>query len=221
LRQNGDVLGVPGSAQRLVAFLALHPRPLLRVFVAGTLWLDSDEEHANASLRSALWRVQRLRCRVVTASTSHVGLAPDIHVDVRIVSRLAHELIARRSLPSQADIEQLCAAGDLLPDWYDDWLVIERERFRQLRLHALDAVCKQLTCARRFCEAAEVALAAIAAEPLRESAHRALIEVHLAEGNVSEAIRQYENYRLLVAVHLGAEPSSELQTWHARVSTLR
>jgi DNA-binding SARP family transcriptional activator len=221
LRQNGDVLGVPGSAQRLVAFLALHPRPLLRVFVAGTLWLESDEDHANASLRSALWRLQRLRCRLVTASASHVGLAPEIRVDVRIASRLAQELIACRAAPSKAEVEQICAAGDLLPDWYDEWLVIERERFRQLRLHALDAVCRRLRGARRFSEATEVGLAAIAAEPLRESAHRALIEVHLAEGNISEAIRQYETYRQLVADHLGAEPSSELQRWHAQVSTSR
>jgi DNA-binding SARP family transcriptional activator len=221
LRQNGDVLAVPGSAQRLVAFLALHPRPLLRVFVAGTLWLESDEDHANASLRSALWRLQRLRCLLVTATPSHVGLAPDIRVDVRSTSKLAQDLIGCRRLPTKAEVELLCAAGDLLPDWYDEWLVIERERFRQLRLHALDAICRQLRGARRYSEAAEVGLAAVAAEPLRESAHRALIEVHLAEGNISEAIRQYETYRQLVAVHLGAEPSSELQRWHAHVSTSR
>ena len=43
--------------------------------------------------------------------------------------------------------------GELLPDWYDDWVLLERERFRQLRLHALDALCDDLTRAGRHWDA--------------------------------------------------------------------
>ena len=57
---------------------------------------------------------------------------------------------------------------------------------------------ERLTAARRFGPALEAALAAVAGEPLRESAHRVLIKAHLAEGNVSEAIRQYHFYRTLL-----------------------
>ena len=74
---------LPPASQRLVAFLALHGRPLLRVYVAGSLWLDSTEDRANASLRTALWRLGRPSCRLVEASTTHVALAPAILVDVR------------------------------------------------------------------------------------------------------------------------------------------
>src|SRR5947208_3414756 len=59
---------LPFSAQRVLAFLALHDRPLQRVYVAGSLWLDSTEAHANASLRTALWRLRRPSCRLVEAT---------------------------------------------------------------------------------------------------------------------------------------------------------
>src|SRR5688572_24208060 len=50
---------LPMSAQRVLAFLALHERPLQRSYVAGSLWLDLPEARAHASLRSALWRLHR------------------------------------------------------------------------------------------------------------------------------------------------------------------
>ena len=59
LRLNGVPIELPLGAQRLIAFLALHNRPLQRGFVAGNLWLESSEERAGANLRSALWRLHR------------------------------------------------------------------------------------------------------------------------------------------------------------------
>ena len=97
--------------------------------------------------------------------------------------------------------------GTSCPDWYDDWVLLERERYRQLGLHALEALSERLTAARRFGPALEAALAAVAGEPFRESAHRVLIKAHLAEGNASEAIRQYHFYRKLLNDHLGLDPS--------------
>ena len=101
--------------------------------------------------------------------------------------------------------------GDLLPDWYEEWLLVERESHRQLRLHALETLCERLTRVGRLHKALEVGLAAVAGEPLRESAHRAVVSVHLEEGNVSEAIRQYRLYRQLVGTELGIEPSERMQ----------
>src|SRR6267143_7006815 len=53
------VVDLPLSAQRVLAFLALHTRSLTRSYVAATLWMDCAEERAGASLRSALWRINR------------------------------------------------------------------------------------------------------------------------------------------------------------------
>jgi DNA-binding SARP family transcriptional activator len=99
---------------------------------------------------------------------------------------------------------------DLLPGWYDDFVIFERERLRQRLLHALEALSRLLVDARRYAQAVEVALEAVHAEPLRESAHRTLLEAHLAEGNLVEARRGYCGYRDLIRRDLGVEPDPAL-----------
>lgn len=201
---------MPLSAQRVVAFLALHERPLHRVHVAGSLWLDTSEERANASLRTALWRLRRPGRALVEATASHIGLGQSVAVDVRETADCAHRVLDSCN-HGRSDLSRLCCAGELLPDWYDDWVLIERERFRQLRLHALEALCAELAEAGDYPGATEAGLAAVAAEPLRESAHRLLMEAHLREGNLGEALRQYELYRRLLLEHLGLQPSPRMR----------
>ena len=60
--------------------------------------------------------------------------------------------------------------GDLLPDWDEDWIQFERERLRQLRVHALEALCRRLSECGRHEEAVDAGQATMAAEPLREAA---------------------------------------------------
>ena len=111
-------------------------------------------------------------------------------------------------------------AHDLLPACYDDWILVECERFHQLRLHALEALCERLTAAERYGEAIDAGLAAVCGEPLRESAHRALIKAHLAEGNYAEAGRQYELCRRILRDELGIVPSEGLRKLMQRVPCL-
>ena len=59
LRGRGRAVPVPHSAQRVLAFVALHDQPVLRRYVAGKLWAESSEEHATSSLRSSLWRLRQ------------------------------------------------------------------------------------------------------------------------------------------------------------------
>jgi DNA-binding SARP family transcriptional activator len=99
-----------------------------------------------------------------------------------------------------------------LPGCYDDWAITERERLRQRILHALEQMSRLLCQQRRFGEAVETAMAAVFSEPLRESAQRALIQSHLAEGNVVEARRVFCDYAQLIRRELGIEPSDELQS---------
>jgi DNA-binding SARP family transcriptional activator len=101
---------------------------------------------------------------------------------------------------------------DLLPGWYDDWVIFERERIRQRLLHALEALSQRLVAAGRWADAVEAAISAVSADPLRESANRVLIEAHLAEGNLVEAHRAYERYRDTVRRELGVEPGERLAT---------
>lgn len=207
---NGVEVHLPMSAQRLLAFVALHDRPLQRAFVAGSLWLDSPEERAYANLRSALWRLHRGGVRLLQVYGPQLSLHRSVVVDLRQA-----EEFARRALHAgddlTGDVEPLLLGGDLLPDWYDDWVVLERERFRQLRLRALDALCERLMRAGRLDAALDVALAAVAGEPLRESSHRAVVRVHLRNGNAAEAIRQYRLCRRLLREQLGIDPSVQME----------
>jgi DNA-binding SARP family transcriptional activator len=210
LRCGGEVVGLPVSAQRLLAFLALHERPVLRPYVAGTLWLDANDERAGASLRSSLWRLNRSGHHLVESTSLQLGLADDVEVDLRSAIGLAGRLIDGTATAGDVDAAEASLDGEVLPDWYDDWLLFERERFRQLSLHALEALADRLVAGGSLGGALRAALAAVRGEPLRESAHRALIRVHLAEGNRSEAIRQAELCRRLLREKLGVDPSPQL-----------
>lgn len=221
LTVDGEKVTLPMPAQRLLAFVALGDRPMLRTYVAETLWLESSEERASGSLRSALWRLRRPGLELVDASSRQLCLASDVVLDVRVLERWAHEALELRdefgNVPAYISEVSNAITGDLLPDWYDDWLMVERERLRELRVRALERVCERHTRAGRFREAIETGFAAVNAEPLRESAHRCLVRVYLAEGNQAEALRSYGVYRNLLHEQLGLEPSPRMEALVARL----
>ena len=136
-------------------------------------------------------------------------LDPSVEVDI-------HEMTQRSRYLMRADEFEIANTdldlfrAELLPEWDEDWLDAERERVRQMRMHALERLCIALSIAGRHGEAIEAGLASIDAEPLRESAQRAVIKVHLAEGNRYEAIRLFKRYERLLADALGIAPSNEL-----------
>lgn len=205
---DGEPVTLPAGAQRLVAFVALQDRPVQRDYVAGTLWLDTPDVRAAANLRSMLWRIQKRAPGLIDARGQRLRLEPGVRVDLRVA-----EDLARRELAGTETVlrDASTFAADLLPDWYDDWVLLERERFRQLRLRALEALCERQLHAGRIGDALEAGLLSLAGEPLRESAHRALVRVHLADGNAVEAVRQYRFCRRLLREHLGVEPTEQLR----------
>jgi DNA-binding SARP family transcriptional activator len=200
---------LPRAVQRLVAHLCLAGRPT-RTAVAGRLWPEVPEERAHASLRSALWRLRRLAPELVAASGSSLCLAAGVRVDVRELHAWAERVRDPRTSADRVGLPDPALLGDLLPGWYDDWVLLERERVRQLRMHALEAQAEKLAAAGRYGEAVQAAYAAVVAEPLRESAHRAVVRVHLVEGNVAEAVRAYDSFRTMLAEELGVAPSSQM-----------
>jgi DNA-binding SARP family transcriptional activator len=208
LRAAGKSRLVPPSSQRLLAYLTLNDGPLLRTQVAGTLWSDAYEVRANASLRTALWRLRRVSPSAVVALGDHLGLSGHVSVDVRELIRLAHRAMGQSIAEDTKTIRALLRTGELLPGWFDDWVLMDRERLRQLRLHALESACTQLIGARNFSSAVELGLAAVALEPLRESAHVALARAFLAEGNRGEAILDFRRFRELLEGELGIGPSA-------------
>ena len=193
--------------ERLVALLALVGRTS-RSRVAGTLWSDMAEGRALACLRTGIWRVNRTAGELVIASRSTLELTSRVEIDVRRYVSTAESRMRSASPTPASDVRGVIGyEGDLLPDWDDEWLLAERERLRQLRLHLLEEEADRLAGAERFGLALEAAFAALSADPLRESAHRTIIGIHLAEGNMSEARRAYQKCRQLLVNDLGVEPS--------------
>ncbi len=209
-----DRVALSSSAQRLLAFLALQDRPRTRTYVARTLWPEATTPRANANLRSSLWRASRTGHRVIDASVQEMALAGNIIVDIHDAVARAHRLLDRScgcdDILDRRTRDDLSA--DLLPEWSDnEWVLLEQEQFHQLRLYALEAMAKRLTTAGRHGEAVAAGLTAVRAEPLRESAHRVLIDAHLAAGNRAAAQHQYEQCRRTLREELGLEPSEALR----------
>jgi len=130
-----------------------------------------------------------------------------VRVDVRELGDWAARVLDPRTAVQDAALPPARLLGDLLPGWYDDWVLLERERLRQLRLHSLEALAVRLAAAGRLAEALQAAYGAVRAEPLRESAHRTVVRVHLSEGNVVEALRAHDAFRDLIQEELGIVPT--------------
>jgi DNA-binding SARP family transcriptional activator len=208
-RPGATVVDLPRGVQRLVAYLGLSHRPP-RTAVAGQLWPDASEAHAHSSLRSAVWRLQKAVPGMVDLSCGALALARGVRVDVRELTQWAHGVLNPRADVDGVMPLDVGQEGELLPGWYDDWVLLERERLRQLRMHTLEALADKLGRAGRYAEAVQAAHAAVRAEPLRETAHRVLVRIHLAEGNVADAVRTYESFRKVLLDEMGVAPTAQM-----------
>ena len=209
LRCDGKDVQLPMSACRLLAFLALRERPVSRSYAADMLWLEVPCDRAHANLRNALWRVHRAGCVLVDRRGEQLRLSKGVHVDVHEARAYAHRVLSGGDL-GQVELDATGLTDELLPDWYDEWLTIQREGYHQLRLHALEALAEHLIESGYPAEALDAGFAAIGADPLRETPHRLVIRVHLAEGNLREAMRQYDFYRRILGEQLGLAPSPKM-----------
>jgi DNA-binding SARP family transcriptional activator len=197
------------NAQRLLAFVGLRGR-VSRTVLAGILWPEVTEEHARGSLRTALWKLPRGDQPLVQGCGDWLVASDSMQVDVHTFTETALGVVQGYGSPVSGHLALgLVGAEDLLPGWDEDWVQLEREHLRQLRLHALDALAEALVRQGKPALALEAAWASVRTEPLRESAHRVVVSVHLAEGNLSEALHHYQAFRQLLNEELGVEPSPQ------------
>ena len=188
--------------------MALHPRAP-RTKLAGLLWPETNDRGALRNVRTALWYLQHTGVPLIELGAG-LTLALEVRADV---DDLVSAAAAIRDEPAQvasADLGVARLDGELLPGWYDDWVLLERERLRHLQLHALEGAARELCRRGLYSAALETAVAAVQREPLRETAQQLLVSVHLAEGNPSEALRQFDIYRHLLRYELGLAPSDRL-----------
>ena len=200
---------LPAEPQHLIAFLALHG-PCPRTQVAGTLWPYLTDQVAAGRLRALLWRLRHRHPDlppVLEVSDVSLRLGSDVVVDVDRFKAAAQLLIRGDDDVDCDAATTVLDSAELLPGWYDDWVLAARERLWHLRLSALDALATKRQSQRRRHEALQAALVATRIEPLHESAHRTIARIHLDDGNIVEAIQHYERFRSMLNRELGLSPS--------------
>ncbi|HYI34939.1 MAG TPA: bacterial transcriptional activator domain-containing protein [Glaciibacter sp.] len=206
LRLNGQPQEVGSRQQRLLSALALVGSRS-RAFLADLLWPDSPESQAAGNLRASVFRVSHQLPHLIQASPGSLALNPQVAVDVHRVRALMRE-IEVGGTPSSMPIDAIdcLRRADLLPGWYEDWVIFEQERLRQQRIDSLENLARRCLARGDITSAKDAAAAAIAIEPLRESAHLLLVRSHLAEGNQASATRVYHELRDRLRLELNISP---------------
>ena len=194
-------------ARRLLAFLALSARPMRRESVATALWPGTPGGKATASLRTAIWSLGDDRDRLLAVSGEHLALADGVDVDVQQLASLAPHVNELRE--SEATSLASSYAGELLPGWYEDWVISAQQRWLDVRVRALEAIARRHLRAGRTAAAIEAASAAVAADPFRETSRRILVEAHLAEGNLGRAVLEHRRFVAFLREELDVDATPE------------
>jgi len=120
--QNDEPIILPGTTQRLLAFLAVNRTAVHRLFVAGCLWPETSERRASGNLRTTLWRLNAVSADVVVSRGDCLALNPVVEVDLYRVVALAHALMRGEQCPDDAGA--LPRGGGL--DGGDECVVLDR-----------------------------------------------------------------------------------------------
>ena len=204
-----DALPMPEMAAKIVAYVALEQRPVTRRTLAAALWPRSSRQRAHGALRTTMYRARGIDCALVVGSEV-VALAPHVSVDTQVLLQAIRQLKASEQAAPIDGFPTRWLSWELLPEWCDDWVLSERDRFRQIAIATLEELSARHARHGNSTSAVDCAIAAIRLEPVRESAHRALMTAHLTDGNVSEALEQFDNYRRFLAAELSVDPSPQM-----------
>jgi len=196
-----DISPIPA---RILAYLALQPGGVRRSRLARVLWTKVPHARALGNLRSALWRLPSDVRDAVAESGPSLRLADDVVCDLGPL-RLG-------VAPTSGALPEVLGwawRDELLAGWYDDWVLAAREAFQARRAGVLEELATTSSAAGRGSDALMFATLAVGAQPLRESAHRALLRAHLELGHQSEAEQLYREFARMLHHELGVRPSSE------------
>ena len=221
--QPGSAIALPTrKSQALLAYLALplgraHPRDKL----AALLWGGIRDDSARASLRQALFAIRRALGD--TAALQQDGDTLALRPGAVDVDATAFERLVREGTPAALAQAGAVYQGDLLSGFavdeapFEEWLLGERERLREL---ALEALAKLLAHERKVDAgeaAVQTALKLLALDPLQEPVHRALMRLYAEGGRRGAALRQYQQCVSVLARELGIEPERETKALYQEI----
>ncbi|MFI7742501.1 AfsR/SARP family transcriptional regulator [Kocuria rhizosphaericola] len=209
LTLDGSPLVIGDRQQRLVAALAIYGKRR-RSFLSGLLWPECSDAHAMGSLRAAVFTAVRRVPGLLVCDGHDLSLDGEVDVDLH---RLRTDLLDVASGGPATDVEWFTSAchADLLPGWYDDWVVAEQQRVQDLYLNASERLA-QLSLERndRF-GAVQLARVIVEVDATRESAVHVLVEAYMAMGNDATALKVYRRYTRALEEELGVHPAPHLR----------
>ncbi len=203
------------KSKGLLAYLLLHPRQHTREKLATLFWGDSTESDARRALRVSLAELRAsLGEHVILAEQDWIRANPSLEADM---DTHAFSLIAKwtpeHGLPALKDALSLYR-GELLEEFYDDWIFPLREKYHSLCIGGLLKGADLCRANSDYPQAIELAQRAIALESTNESAHQHLMVCHAAQDNLDLALRQYETLKRKLMEELGTTPSAAVQKLH-------
>jgi DNA-binding SARP family transcriptional activator len=212
----GELISLPTrKARGLLAYLAVHAgRPQPRDKLSTLLWGETAQAQARGSLRQSLAALRKsLEAAPATLLITEKAIALDaemVDVDVSTFERFAGDL-APEALENAARLYK----GDLLEGFetigaaFEDWLLMERERLRELALEALAKLLHHQSTVGRTEAAIRTALRLLSLDPLQEAVHRTLMRLYVRQGRRATALRQYQLCVKVLQRELAVEPEEE------------
>lgn len=206
----------------LLAQLAFYPAQRhAREQLIDVLWPEADLAAGRDRLsQSLVWLRRQLepdethRGTILMADRVSVGLnSAAITTDT---ADFADALAAAKN-PSNTDratfaaLESAveCYAGELLPGYYSDWILHERQRLLNSYLLALHQLATILEASGDYTKSLDYAQRALRVDPLLEEAHCDIIRILAATGRTAAALKQFQELELLLQRELNSEPSRE------------
>ena len=209
LRRDNEILHVATRQQRLIAALAVRG-PSMRGYLSGLLWPECPDARALESLRVSVHLISRqVPCLIVNGGAM-LSLDERVDVDVQRIRSRIEALQEDRQTGNAASFVHELRDAELLPGWYEDWVVFAQNRLSEERFQALALLARKSLAAGDSETAAEAAHATLEIEPLYERAVALLVTAELQCGNPGAALRAYERYRDQLGKDMGLVPSGSL-----------
>src|SRR5437867_5325272 len=223
--ESGSPLALPTKkAQALLAYLAIplgraHPRDKL----ATLLWSGIREESARASLRQTLFATRKALGKTKPPALLVEGETLALNRSLVDGDVAAFERLVAEGTPEALASAAALYQGDLLAGFavdeppFEEWLVTERERLRELASEGLAKLLAHQRKAGAAEAAVQTALKLLALDPLQEPVHRTLMRLYAELGRRGAALRQYQHCLGMLQRELGVEPEAETKQLYQEI----
>ncbi|MCE7989272.1 MAG: hypothetical protein DYG89_49600 [Caldilinea sp. CFX5] len=208
--------------QALLGYLLLHRQaPQAREHLAFLFWPDTSEAQALTNLRNLLYKLRHALPtpeRFLLVEARFVQWQPDAPytLDVAAFEAAAAQAATAADLASAIELY----SGELLPSCYDDWILPERERLRQLALDTLERLIALLEGARDYRAAIRYGQRLLQLEPLNEALYRRLMSLHAAVDDRAGALHVYQRCVTMLHEEFAAEPAPATQEIYQRLQRM-